>query len=314
MVGARLHRHEERRAAGPLAGGSERDDLAVPAAVGLGHALADDRAVGNEHGADGRDSGSRTGPARVDERERAVEAHAAAARIRAYAAPGSGSAKTAFPATSRVAPASRTALAFASRRRRRPGSGSSTSVRELLDPRECLGHERLTRVARLDAHAEDHVGAGQLAAVAAPRRCRGGIEGDADREPVRARRCGDLVGSSVASTWKVTESAPDSANSGKWCAGSLDHQVAVDHASGRVDHRRDRAQHDRPDRHRRDEVPVADVEVEDAAAGREEHVDLLTEAGEVGGIERRLDLASRPGSSSSQPMRAILRNARGAGR
>ncbi len=49
-----------------------------------------------------------------------------------------------------------------------------------------------------------------------------------------------------------------------------DHQVTVEHAAGSMDHRRDRAQHDRPDRHRRDEMPVADVEVEDAAARSEQ--------------------------------------------
>ena len=41
-------------------------------------------------------------------------------------------------------------------------------------------------------------------------------------------------------------------------------------------------------------MPVADVEVEDAAPGREEHVDLLAEPREVGGIERRLDLPPVP--------------------
>ena len=51
---------------------------------------------------------------------------------------------------------------------------------------------------------------------------------------------------------------------------------------------------DRPDRHRRHEVPVAAVEVEDAAAGREELVDLLAEPPEVGGVERRLDLDPAP--------------------
>ena len=52
-VRARLHRHVERRAARPLAGRGERDDLAVPAA-GLGHALADDLAVRDDDRADRR--------------------------------------------------------------------------------------------------------------------------------------------------------------------------------------------------------------------------------------------------------------------
>ena len=41
--------------------------------------------------------------------------------------------------------------------------------------------------------------------------------------------------------------------------------------------RRDRAEDDRADRDRLDEVPVADVEVEDAAAACEQDVDLLAE-------------------------------------
>ena len=51
---------------------------------------------------------------------------------------------------------------------------------------------------------------------------------------------------------------------------ALDHQVHVDRAAERVDERRDRLQHDRPHRDRLDEVAVADVEVEDAAAGDEQ--------------------------------------------
>ena len=37
-------------------------------------------------------------------------------------------------------------------------------------------------------------------------------------------------------------------------------------------------------------MAVADVEVEDAATGVEQRVDLLAEAREVGAVERRLDL------------------------
>src|SRR5205814_8158667 len=45
-------------------------------------------------------------------------------------------------------------------------------------------------------------------------------------------------------------------------------------------------------RHRRYEVPVAGVEVEDARSGAQENVDLLAEAREVRRVERRLDLDS----------------------
>ncbi len=70
----------------------------------------------------------------------------------------------------------------------------------------------------------------------------------------------------------------------------VDHQVAVDASVLRVDHRCDRAQHDRPDRHRRDEMAVADVEVEDADAGVQQGLDLLAELREVRRVQRRLDL------------------------
>ena len=59
VVGARLHRHEEGRAAGALAGGFERHDLAVTAGL-LGRTLADDLAVRDDHRADRR---LRIGPA-----------------------------------------------------------------------------------------------------------------------------------------------------------------------------------------------------------------------------------------------------------
>ena len=47
---------------------------------------------------------------------------------------------------------------------------------------------------------------------------------------------------------------------------ALDHEVAVEHAAEPVDDRRDRLEDDRADRDRLDEVPVTDVEVEDAHA------------------------------------------------
>ena len=47
-------------------------------------------------------------------------------------------------------------------------------------------------------------------------------------------------------------------------------------------------------------MTVADIEVEDPAAGFEQCVDLLTEVREVGRVERRLDLApaANPGIPS----------------
>ena len=59
---------------------------------------------------------------------------------------------------------------------------------------------------------------------------------------------------------------------------------------------------------------VADVEVEDPAPGREECVDLLAEAPEVGRVERRLDLATvpdpaRPSSCADPTRSACVRRA-----
>src|SRR5712691_994910 len=86
-----------------------------------------------------------------------------------------------------------------------------------------------------------------------------------------------VSGSSATSTWDVT-------------LGVVDHQVAVDHAAAAVDERRDRLEHDRPHRHRLDEVTVADVEMEDASARVHEDADLLAEVGKVRRVQRRLDL------------------------
>ena len=80
-MGARLHRHVERRPTGALARGSERHDLAVSATVSLRHALADDGAGSDNDRTDRRIGVGhpRRGPGEL---ERAVEAHAAAAAMR----------------------------------------------------------------------------------------------------------------------------------------------------------------------------------------------------------------------------------------
>src|SRR4029450_10559430 len=69
-----------------------------------------------------------------------------------------------------------------------------------------------------------------------------------------------------------------------------DHQMDVEDTASLVDDRRDRLPHDRPDRDRLDELPVADVELEDPRAGVHERLELLAEAREVGRVDRRLDL------------------------
>ena len=122
------------------------------------------------------------------------------------------------------------------------------------------------RVAGVDAHAEDEVGAAATAATRLGLRL--GIEGDADAEPVLAAardRRGHVVDGLVVEGDAV---AARRSRSAAKCARVVDHQVAVDDARQRVDERRDRLEHDRPHRDRRDEVAVADVEVEDPRAGR----------------------------------------------
>ena len=76
------------------------------------------------------------------------------------------------------------------------------------------------------------------------------------------------AGSRTASMWNVTLSPPASAIASKWRCGSstMRWQSSLPPSrwtSGEID-----SQHDRPDRDRRDEVPVADVEVEDRARRR----------------------------------------------
>ena len=72
--------------------------------------------------------------------------------------------------------------------------------------------------------------------------------------------------------------------------GPLDHEVAVEPAIAIVDQPGDGLQHDRSHRDRLDEVPVSDVEVEDAGPGIEHGRHLFAEPGEIGRVDRRLDL------------------------
>jgi hypothetical protein len=59
------------------------------------------------------------------------------------------------------------------------------------------------------------------------------------------------------------------------------HQVAVEPRPRVVDERSDRLEDDRAHRDRRDEMAVADVEVEDAGPGAKQLFHLFAEAGEV---------------------------------
>ena len=140
----------------------------------------------------------------------------------------------------------------------------------------------------MDAHAEHEIGirrdGGHVLRLAL------GVEGDAGLEAVLARggdRGGDVVHDLVVEGGAVAARARDL---GEVAQRVVDHQMAVEHPACVVHERRDRLEHDGADRHGLDEVAVADVEVEDAAPGLQEHVDLLPETREVRRVERRLDL------------------------
>src|SRR5207248_2204951 len=117
-----------------------------------------------------------------------------------------------------------------------------------------------------------------------------GVEGDADPQALLAgggERGGHVVDDLVVEGHAVTAGAGDLREVPQRV---VDHQVTVEHPAGPVHERRDRLEDHGSDRDGLDEVAVADVEVEDAAAGAQEDVDLLAEACEVGRIERRFDL------------------------
>ena len=93
------------------------------------------------------------------------------------------------------------------------------------------------------------------------------VEGQARLEAVLARAAATAAGGRrTTSKWTVTLSRAGLRERLEVLRRLVDHQVAVEHAARLVHERRDRLEHDRPDRHRLDEVPVADVEVEDRGA------------------------------------------------
>ena len=72
--------------------------------------------------------------------------------------------------------------------------------------------------------------------------------------------------------------------------GVVHHEVDVEDAAAHAKERRDRLRHDRADRDRLDEVPVADVELEDLGAAVEERHHVVAEPCEIRRVDRRLDL------------------------
>ena len=286
---ARLEGHVERRAARAVACGAQRVHLRVRPAVPLVPALADDLAVPHDDRADER---IRIGPAAssLGELDGARDRHASACTRRRYARGRSSRPKMLVPATSRLAPERYSSRTFSGPTP--PSTWMNTSARQQPAQRahasDRLGHELLARVARIDAHAEDEV-----EAVGGARRVLGrrlGIEREADAEALFARERGDRLRIVARLVVKRDARAAGFADRLEVALGILDHQVAVDRALVLEDHRRDRLEHDRPDRDRRDEMAVTDVEVEDARAGAQQGLDLLAEPREVGRVERRLDL------------------------
>ena len=82
-------------------------------------------------------------------------------------------------------------------------------------------------------------------------------------------------------------SAPARANSSTRRSGRCDHQVHVDHAARVVHLIGEGADGDRPERDRRDEMTVHDVDVNDARTRVEHLGDVGPEAGEIGGENGR---------------------------
>ena len=115
------------------------------------------------------------------------------------------------------------------------------------------------------------------------------VEGDTGLQPMLvscANREGDVVDRLEVERHTVSARGSDRFEVFR---RALDHQMHVDDPIRVVDQRRDRLQHDRAHRDRLDEVAVADVEVEDAATGGEQLVDLGAELREIRTVEGRFD-------------------------
>ena len=139
--------------------------------------------------------------------------------------------------------------------------------------------DRLDRRARVDRQAGEAAGVADLLQRVVDVRRR--LELDRDRVGARLDELLDLA------------------------LGPLDHQVAVEQAAGVVHLVADRLDDHRPDRDRRDEVAVHDVDVDRARAGVEHRRELLAEARVVGRQDRRLHLR-RDQLASSRFLRALI--------
>src|SRR3990170_3750087 len=161
---------------------------------------------------------------------------------------------------------------------------------QLRDSLECLGHERLARVAGVNRHAEHEVGA--LGSTHCMLDWRLRIERHSDTEPESARMRDrpswliagfDVEGDAVATRLRYGLEVTF------WLTH---HEVAVQSSSPSAHQGRDRGEDDRADGDLGDEVAVAGVEVEDPRAHVDQQAELLAEPREVRRIDRRLDLDS----------------------
>jgi ribose 5-phosphate isomerase A len=158
---------------------------------------------------------------------------------------------------------------------------------QLLDPLGRAGHERLAGIARVNRHAEHQISPLDSRWGILDRRI--GTEGDPDSEPERACQ-GDRARRIRAHLDMKGHAVPARFGYGlEVSLRLLDHQVAVEHGTPGVHQGRDRDEHDWADGDLGDEVTVPDVEMEDPGAGFDECAELLAEAREVRGIDRRLD-------------------------
>ena len=105
----------------------------------------------------------------------------------------------------------------------------------------------------------------------------------------------------VASSWKVIESAPASANSSIWRSGASIIRWTSTTPPASWTWSAIEPSDQRPDRDRRDEVAVHHVEVDHPRAGVHHLVDLGAEPGEVGREDRRRD-PRRSAISSRHPL------------
>src|SRR5581483_1840069 len=217
VVRARLQRHVQRRAPGPLARSLQRDDFAVAPAC-LGRALAGDLAVRDDDRTDGRlRVGAAAGGAR--ELDRPGERHATASARPRYACAGSSAPKIDDAATKSDAPQSRSCamlpgptppstwigVAGGSPARSRRIRSYASSMN--LCP-EYPGWIDMQRT-RSTSPATAATSSGSVSGLNASPACRPCARAAA---AVRATSC-------ATSWWNVTLSAPAAANAPKWSVG-----------------------------------------------------------------------------------------------